>query len=206
MLKEADKIRARFAPNDSVGFKYRNGMLEGTLIRTNPKRAVVRAEEQEYHVPYELLFPSGDAATQREEKVAAVLQTALELMHAHGLKKWHFKFDHGTRRAGCCNYRDKIISISFNLVQSASDEDIRDTVLHEIAHALVGRKHHHDAIWKAKAREIGCSGERCHRLQFSPPRYSVACENSCWTHTAERQNPHLVCRKCGGKLVYSSFA
>ncbi len=203
MLNEADKLRARFAPNDPVEFRYRSGMKEGTLVRTNPKRAIIHVDTEEYHVPYECLIPLG-TNRQREERMEAILQMALGLMHEHGLKKWRFKFDHSTRRAGCCNYCDKTISISFNLACNASDEDIRDTILHEIAHALVGRKHNHDEAWKAKAKEIGCTGERCHRLQFVPPRYSVACENNCWTHTAERRNTHLLCRTCGGKLVYSS--
>ena len=205
MLNEADKLRARFAPNDAVGFEYRIGTMKGTLVRTNPKRAVVRVDRAEYHVPYECLIPGGDAGQQREERMAAILKMALGLMHRHGLKKWRFQFDHSTRRAGCCNYRDKLISISFDLALNASDDDIRDTVLHEIAHALAGKKHNHDAVWKAKAREIGCSGERCHRLVFSPPRYHVTCENQCWTHTAERRNRRMVCATCGGKLVYSPY-
>ena len=205
MLNETDKLRARFAPNDPVWFKYRGGNMEGTLVRTNPKRAIVRVDHEEYRVPYERLVPDSDTGPQREERMAAILQMAVDLLSEHGLKKWRFKFDHSTRRAGCCNYRDKLVSISFELALSASDENIRDTILHEIAHALSGKKHNHDAVWKAKAREIGCSGERCHRLVFSPPRYHVTCENQCWTHTAERRNRRLVCRTCGGKLVYSPF-
>ena len=42
-----------------------------------------------------------------------------------------------------------------------SDDEVLDTILHEIAHALVGPQHGHDAVWRAKAREIGCTGERC---------------------------------------------
>ncbi len=42
-----------------------------------------------------------------------------------------------------------------------SEDEVLDTILHEIAHALVGPQHGHDAVWRAKAREIGCSGERC---------------------------------------------
>lgn len=37
------------------------------------------------------------------------------------------------------------------------EEDIKDTVLHEIAHAIVGGKHHHDCVWKACCNKIGCS-------------------------------------------------
>jgi len=204
MLNEADKLRVRFAPNDPVEFKYRRKTIKGKLLRTNPKRAVVRVDNEEYNVPYECLIPDSDTCQQREERMDAILKMAMGLVSEHGLKKWKFKFDHSTRRAGCCNYREQMISISFDLARNASDEDIHDTILHEIAHALVGKKHNHDAIWKAKAREIGCSGERCHRLVFSPPRYHVTCENKCWTQTAERRNRRLVCRTCGGKLVYST--
>ncbi len=205
MLNVADRLRARFAPNDPVEFEYRRGKMIGTLVRTNPKRAVVCVDNEEYYVPYECLIPRRENDPQRERQITTILQMALELIKEHGLKKWRFKFDHSTRRAGCCNYRAKTLSISFDLARNASDEDIRDTILHEIAHALVGKKHNHDGIWKAKAREIGCSGERYHQLVFSPPRYHVTCENYCWTHTAERRNHRLVCRTCNGKLVYSPY-
>jgi hypothetical protein len=36
-----------------------------------------------------------------------------------------------------------------------------DTILHEIAHALVGARHGHDRVWRATALRIGCSGTRC---------------------------------------------
>jgi predicted SprT family Zn-dependent metalloprotease len=206
MLTELDKQRSRFAPADTVVFKYRSSMLSGTILRMNPKRAIIVVEEQEYHVPYELLTAHNTAARQREARMEALLQQAVKLMALHGLKKWRFKFDDSTRRAGCCNYRDRVISISFDLARSGSDEDIRDTILHEIAHALVGRKHNHDEVWQAKAKAIGCSGERTHNLQFALPRYHVTCENRCWKHTAERQNRQLICRTCGGKLVYTPFA
>lgn len=38
---------------------------------------------------------------------------------------------------------------------------IRDTILHEIAHALVGPNHCHDLVWKAKCLEIGATPRRC---------------------------------------------
>lgn len=205
MLTPADKLRAQYAPNDSVSFTYRNKTLKGLIVRTNPKRAMILVEQQEYIVPYERLIPPENSTSQREERIESIHQHAVELIHTHGLKKWKFKFDHSTRRAGCCNYRDKLISISFNLAIHGSDNDIRDTILHEIAHALIGKKHHHNAVWKTKAQAIGCSGERCHHLVFSPPRYNVTCENQCWTHTAERCNPKLICRTCSGKLIYSDF-
>lgn len=203
MLNKTDQLRARFAPNDRVSFKYRKGIKDGLLVRTNPKRAIVQVGSEEFHVPYDCLIPDSELGPPREARMEEIFQCALKCLRQYGLKKWTFKFDHSTRRAGCCNYREKLISISFNLARNASDEDIRDTILHEIAHALVGKKHNHDSVWKAKAHEIGCSGERTHRLAFSPPRYHVTCENTCWTHTAERRNSRLICRTCGGQLIYS---
>lgn len=175
-------------------------------MRMNPKRGVILIDGQEYTVPYELLFIADEKARHHEKHITAVMKQAKELIAQNGLTKWQFRFDHSTRRAGCCNYRDKTISIAFYLAQTGVHDDIRDTILHEIAHALVGRKHNHDAVWKAKAKEIGCTGERTHKLQFAPPRWNVTCENRCWHHTAQQRNSKLVCRKCEGKLVYTTFS
>ena len=38
-------------------------------------------------------------------------------------------------------------------------DEVRDTILHEIAHALVGPGHGHDAVWKAKCVEVGAKPE-----------------------------------------------
>ncbi len=201
---QTTRYRTRFAPNDRVAFDYRRRRMEGTIVRTNPKRALVRVDNEEFTVPYERLIIPREIAEQRELRVESISRTAKELIDVHGLDGWRFRFDHSTRRAGCCNYRDRLITLSINLAIHGSEADIRDTILHEIAHALVGRKHNHDAVWAAMAREIGCSGERTHRLEFAPPRWKVRCENNCWSQTAQRRNRRLVCRRCGGQLIYSA--
>ena len=207
MLNPTDQVRARFAPNDPVAFGKRK-IRFGTITRLNRTTATVLVDgsTDEFMVPFELLehYASTPKAS-AQDKLTAVSELANRLIKTHRLKHWKFKFDHSTRRAGCCNYHDKLISISFELARNASADDVRDTILHEIAHALVGKKHNHDAVWKAAAQEIGCSGERCHRLVFSPPRYHVTCENRCWKHTAERRQRRLVCRTCGGKVIYSPY-
>ena len=50
----------------------------------------------------------------------------------------------------------KKISFSRNFIKNSSKEDIQDTILHEIAHAIVGPKHGHDKVWKAMASKLGC--------------------------------------------------
>ena len=208
MLTDTDKLRARFRENDRVMTGKRKPIF-GPIIRMNRTTATVQCDRSgnEYLVPFELLEHLNPAqhedSTQKIEAIAALAVNLLNEFHLHD---WIFRFDHGTRRAGCCNYRDKKISISLNLASNASDEAVRDTLLHEIAHALVGKKHHHDAVWRTKAQEIGCSGERTHQLTFSTPRYLVRCENGCWTRTAERYNRRLICRTCRGKLIYAPYA
>lgn len=96
--------------------------------------------------------------------LAEAKRLALELMAKHDLisKGWRFEFDNAKRRFGCCNYNTKTISLSKELVSLNEVARVKNTILHEIAHALVGRGHGHDSVWKRKALEIGCDGNRCY--------------------------------------------
>ncbi len=88
-----------------------------------------------------------------------VATLAHELMAAHGLlPQWRFAFDHAKRRAGACRHHDSTISVSRHLMELYSEELVRETLLHEIAHALAGPEHNHDAVWRRTARAIGSNG------------------------------------------------
>ena len=41
-----------------------------------------------------------------------------------------------------------------------NEEEIKDTVLHEIAHAIAGGNHHHDRVWKDVCNRLGCKPSR----------------------------------------------
>lgn len=83
------------------------------------------------------------------------------LLDQHGLDDWELVFDRAKQRAGICRPDRKQVGLSGLLTQLHPESEVRDTILHEIAHALVGPKHGHDATWQATARRIGCSGLRC---------------------------------------------
>lgn len=87
---------------------------------------------------------------------------AMRLMKKHGLSHWSLKFDKAKRRAGACRYSTKTIHLSEPLTRIRSDDNVRNTILHEIAHALVGPGHGHDSVWRRKALAIGCDGRRCY--------------------------------------------
>lgn len=74
---------------------------------------------------------------------------------------WSFEWDHAKSRCGQCRFADRKITISKYFALINDEAEIRDTILHEIAHALVGPGHHHDCTWQLKAIEIGAKPLRC---------------------------------------------
>ncbi|MDO4889001.1 MAG: SprT-like domain-containing protein [Actinomycetaceae bacterium] len=88
-------------------------------------------------------------------ELPAIAELARLLMDRHGLDGWSLRFDRARRRAGLTRFDDRTISLSGVLLPLYSEQQVRDVVLHEIAHALVGPRHNHDATWRAQARQIG---------------------------------------------------
>jgi predicted SprT family Zn-dependent metalloprotease len=206
-----EQQRLQFNPGDQISFTVRGRLLHGTLVRLNPARGQVAADDgKEYRVPYTLLTrrehnPPTAMVGCGHRELQGIAQLARALLAHHQLGQWRFQFDHAPKRAGCCHYTAHVISLSTEFARRASDGEITDTILHEIVHALVGQAHHHDAVWRATAVAIGCSGRRCHDLQFTPPRYLVTCERGCWVGTAERRRRGMVCTRCRGKIIYRPY-
>jgi predicted SprT family Zn-dependent metalloprotease len=141
-------------------------------------------------------------------------QLAWDLMRQHGLLAagWTFKFDHARRRFGSCRPRSRAITLSRPLTLLNGDDQVRDTILHEIAHALTPGDGH-GPQWKAKCREIGARPQRCYTDAdvSSPPRkpapYRIGCVPCGWWVDRRRLTPRtLVCRTCRTRLVYQERA
>jgi predicted SprT family Zn-dependent metalloprotease len=94
-------------------------------------------------------------------EVTSALSAGRRLLREHGLDDWTIVADRAKTRAGVCRFTTRQIGISAPITALHTEAEVIDTILHEIAHALVGPQHGHDAVWRAKARAIGCSGERC---------------------------------------------
>jgi predicted SprT family Zn-dependent metalloprotease len=70
----------------------------------------------------------------------------------------------------------KCIRLSRHLVALNDETEIRQTMLHEIAHFLCGATHGHDSVWRNKAIEIGCDGKRLNSSAEMPKgRYVAKC-------------------------------
>ena len=133
--------------------------------------------------------------------------TARSTMDAHGLQEWQFRFDGGKNRFGQCNYSTKTISMSRALVEVNTPDRCMNTLLHEIAHALVGRSHGHDRVWQIKARAIGCDGKARYSSAntVTVHKWEGVCPNCGITTKAHRRNLRGVCARCynTGKGSYS---
>ena len=136
-----------------------------------------------------------------------VKELADKLLNEHGLieKGWRFSFDRAKRRAGSCKFLKKEITIAKAYAKQQELMEIRNTILHEIAHALVGSQHGHSQIWRKKAREIGCDASRCHHIVFSKPKYILTCNNRCFEVSRYRVNQSImqskICSKCNSNLL-----
>jgi predicted SprT family Zn-dependent metalloprotease len=121
---------------------------------------------------------------------------ATELLDRHGPDGWSVTFDNAKRRAGVCRYAARRIGLSAPLTRLHSAQEVRETVLHEIAHALVGPAHGHDAVWAARARSIGSTAERC--VPESASRVVAPWLGVCPAgHTAERHRRPERVQACG---------
>lgn len=98
-----------------------------------------------------------------------------EELGAHGLVDlgWKGELDRARRRFGVCRMSDRVISVSRVLAELNSVDEVRDTILHEIAHALAWEKYGencgHDARWKEICVEIGARPERCYDEEVVQP-------------------------------------
>jgi predicted SprT family Zn-dependent metalloprotease len=137
---------------------------------------------------------------------------ALQLMAEHGLHDWRFAFNHRKQAMGLCVYHRKAIELSIYFVERNNPlEAIRDTILHEIAHALVGPGHGHDKVWKRKCIEIGARPKRCGEADMPEGRWNAGC-GSCGKRFHRHRKPQRArgwyCRTCGpveGKLAWKQL-
>ena len=222
---DADFPGAAYPPGVRVRFADRSGApVSGIVAALRRHYAEVAADDgQRWQVPYPALRCAYDGAgngnsnsefTPPECTLPQIAALAADLMAQHqgrgGLSKaWRFGFDLAPARAGVCNYTEKRIRLSVTYCLRATRAEIADTVLHEIAHAIVGPRHHHDAVWKAKAQEIGCQGERCHRVPHTAAPWvgRCGCGQEWFRHKLQRKMMHnRVCAKCRGAITWQPNA
>jgi predicted SprT family Zn-dependent metalloprotease len=126
------------------------------------------------------------------------------LMAAYAPPGWTFEFDRAVRRLGACHPGSQKITLSRPFVLSGTSRGvIRNTVLHEIAHALAGPGNGHNATWRAIAIRIGCDGKRCHSEPAPVAHKWRAVCDTCGSSVLRHRRPSRTSacsRCCGGKF------
>lgn len=105
---------------------------------------------------------------------------AKDLISKHvELNGWKFEFNTRKTSLGLCSYSKQTISLSSYLLQLMSDAEVKNTLLHEIAHALT-KGDGHGNIWRRKFIELGGNGNRTTTLECTfeehpKTKYSLTC-------------------------------
>ncbi len=128
---------------------------------------------------------------------------AIDLMNQHGLYDWSFAWSKAKRINGTCSHRKKQIRLSAILSPIRNITEVKNTILHEIAHALVGSGHGHDYVWFNKAIEIGCNGQRCSNDKVDiQAKYEANCDCGR-VHKAHRRPKRSKSCICKGRMFNS---
>jgi len=93
-------------------------------------------------------------ATEAGDLLAQVEALALTLIAQH-IPGWTFAFNRQRRTLGLCRYRERRIELSRHHALQGDLAAAETTLIHEIAHALVGPRTAHGPRWKAQMRVLG---------------------------------------------------
>lgn len=134
-------------------------------------------------------------------KLEKIQKIAEKEMEKHGLTNlgWRFEFDRAYIRFGQCRHGHRAISLSKKLAEVNTIQRARMTILHEIAHALVGSHHNHNNVWKRKCLEIGGNGRSHYTSDDTkavPPKYIGRCPNGHEVTSGRKRKVKSTCGKC----------
>ncbi len=120
------------------------------------------------------------------------------LIRLHLDESWSFDFDHAKQRAGLCDYQARRITVSRYLAARFGDDEIHQTLLHEVAHALAGHAAGHGSRWKRIAAELGYVGGTTHHgetaTELAP--WVGTCPAGHITYRHRRPSRATSCAKC----------
>jgi predicted SprT family Zn-dependent metalloprotease len=92
--------------------------------------------------------------------VDAIIQCRV-LLAKNNVFDWQVKIcDRSKRTLGLCDYRKKEIRLGRWMFQHLSDDEIVDTIRHEVAHVLAGDRAGHGYVWRQYARQLGAKPEQ----------------------------------------------
>jgi predicted SprT family Zn-dependent metalloprotease len=121
-----------------------------------------------------------------------------------GLRDWDFQFDRRKRRAGACYWGRKLIKLSIHMVDRNGYDEVMETILHEIAHAIAGRDAGHGPVWQAVAIGLGAKPERyCGDHVMPKGEWRATCICGAVLHKHKKPKRILAHRGCAHILTWT---
>lgn len=147
------------------------------------------------------------AATDTTSRISYVERMGQALLQAHKLTNWEFGVDRALTRYGCCYYHLKRITMSkyYILSDNISLNEIKNVLLHEIAHAIAGYEAGHGKEWARIARAIGCDAQvKCDKWASALPKpmiFVCPCrKNRIARYRTSAKLRRSICKHCFGHL------
>lgn len=130
--------------------------------------------------------------------LARVQKWADALIRLHLDDSWSFGFDNAKSRLGKCDYTARQITVSKYLIPLLDDDEVHQTLLHEVAHAIAGSAAGHSKEWMRIARDLGYEGGVRHAsygaVDVAP--WVGTCPNGHTAYRHRRPSQKNSCAKC----------
>jgi predicted SprT family Zn-dependent metalloprotease len=124
------------------------------------------------------------------------------------LKGWKFGWNNRKQALGLCRIREKRIELSAFLFDLVTEDEIKDTVKHELAHALDAEERgysDHGPNWQRWAIRVGARPVRCSKTpedkmhearKKETAKWMLRCPNGHVEYAYRRTNTRSSCGKC----------
>jgi hypothetical protein len=137
-----------------------------------------------------------------------------DAMVEHGLisKGWVWEFSRTKRQLGCCEYGHRRLLFSLPFIEVNDEAECLDTILHEIAHALVGPGAGHGPRWRAMARSIGARPRATTNTAKSVEALWTGrcptpdCDVTRTRHRLTETSRRMACRACCGRFNHGRWS
>jgi predicted SprT family Zn-dependent metalloprotease len=102
---------------------------------------------------------------------------------------WRIRWNNNRGRMGVCKHSVKTLEFSALLFRHIDENEVVDTITHEIAHAMVGPGQGHNWVWACQHRALGGSGNRAWSnadVSKATAKHLLQCRNEACTFETTR--------------------
>lgn len=130
---------------------------------------------------------------------------ARDQLDFYGLPHWVFRFNNSLVNSGLCDYNQCTIYLSKKYMGRMTNDEICNTILHEIAHALTpwdkhGRK------WRLACEYLGIKPNPTGPIPRLPGKYSAKCScgNVWYRYNSKclKRKKRVMCSNCFEEIIF----